>query len=96
MTPTCYGSFEFIPVGYKGVPSYENLPWDSLLCVDEPVDAILMEYLHWESLSYRNITPDIAKNILATLKIMHSVGIVHGDIHGRHILLDKDNRITFV
>ena len=96
ITPHCYGTFEFIPNTYPGVPSFQTLPWDSLLLIDEPVDALLMEYIPWEPLTCYNITTNIAEMVIETTKAMHSARLLHGDLENRHMLLSKDNQITFV
>ena len=98
LMPRCYGWFRFIPESYPNVPSYKTLPWDSLLCYDEIVDALLLEYIPWEPLSCFNATDTIAHNILLSLQTLHTAGIVHRDLENDndHILVNKDNNIVFV
>lgn len=98
LMPQCYGWFKFIPESLPNVPSYKILPWDSLLCYDEVVDALLLEYLPWEPLSCINVTDTIAHNIILSLQILHSAGIVHRDLEddNNHILINKDNSVAFV
>ena len=80
------------------ITSYKTLPWDSLLCYDEVVDALLIEYITWEPLSCYNITDTITQNILLSLRVLHRAGIVHRDLENDngHVLVNKDNRIAFV
>ena len=96
--PQCYDWFEFIPERYPNVPSPKTIPWDSLQCYDKLVDALLLEYLQWEPVSYSNITDTIAHNILLSLQTLHTAGIGHRDLESDngHILVSKDNRIAFV
>ena len=94
--PQCYGTFTFTPKGYKGVPSYKSLPWDSLLCLDELVDCLLIEYLPWQPISYRNVTLAAANNAMEGFKIIQSAGIIHQDLGPEHILLGPDDHVAFV
>ena len=72
------------------------VPWDSLLLINKPVDALLTEYIPSDPLTFFNITPSIAETVLETLKVMHSKRVQLGDSDNPHILLKKDNRVTFV
>ena len=96
--PQCYSWFKFIPKDYPNVPSWKTLPWDSLLCYDKVVDALLIEYMSWEPLSCHNVTDTIAHNVLLSLQVLHRAGIVHRDFDrdNGHVLVSKDDRIAFV
>ena len=96
--PRCFGWFNFSPAAHPNVPSYKTLPWDSLLCYDDVVDALLIDYIPWEPLSCYNVTDTIAQNILLSLRALHRAGIVHRDLEkdNGHVLVNQDHRIVFV
>jgi eukaryotic-like serine/threonine-protein kinase len=78
--------------GTIGESPYLVLDW----CVGSPVDVVAPEY--------RALPPDrrragllgLAIAVLDTYAGLHARGVVHGDIHPRNILVDRDNHISLL
>ena len=62
-----------------------------------PVRVILMEFIAGsEQVEEDNITVDIAITALRGLRRIHFVGVLHGDIAGRNILLAPGGRVVWI
>lgn len=78
--------------GTIGESPYLVLDW----CAGSPVDVVATEYRALPSDQRRAALLGLAVAVLDVYARLHERGVVHGDIHPRNILVDRDNRISLL
>lgn len=64
---------------------------------DDPPHALLLEYFEdAETISFRNVSIEIADTALRHLRDIHTAYVLHGDLDGDNILLLPDGRVVWV
>lgn len=83
---------KLIEVGeFEGEP-YMLAEW----CFGVPCSIVANEFRTMDSIDFARKILKLCRNITRTYSRLHDLGILHGDIHTRNVLIDKDSSVRLV
>jgi len=89
VVPYCYGCVRIADASY-----IDGLP--PKLLPDEPLNALLLEYIHSSPLTEASISPEIVDKTVGALGRIHEAGVLHRDVMPRNVLITGEGEVVWV